>query len=205
MLEISRLLPGQITCFLHFSTDEVYGESTSSGEVFGEEAAFCPTNPYAASKAAAECLVTAYSKSFGLPTIITRSNNVYGPNQYPEKIIPKFIARLMKNLPLEIHGDGSNSRNYLYCTDVAKAIDLILHNGRIGETYNIGCDDEISNSKLAEMIAQACGAHMATTVHVQNRLYNDKCYRINSDKLRALGWKASVSFEDGLKETGTST
>ena len=116
-----------------------------------------PTNPYAASKAGAEYLVKAYQRSFALPAIITRSNNVYGPHQYPEKIIPKFIHQLTRGRPLTLHGDGSNTRNYLYVEDAAAAFDDILHYGVPGETYNMGSDNEIANVDVARALLQMLG------------------------------------------------
>ncbi|KAJ3082470.1 hypothetical protein HK102_001662 [Quaeritorhiza haematococci] len=131
----------QIDTILHFAA-----------QTHVEEGILAPTNPYAATKAAAECLVKAYHKSFGLPVIITRSNNVYGPFQYPEKVIPKFICSLVRGGKCFIHGDGSHTRRYVYATDVADAMDTILHLGQSGEIYNIGTDFEISNLALARML-----------------------------------------------------
>ncbi|KAJ3073486.1 hypothetical protein HDU98_001414 [Podochytrium sp. JEL0797] len=144
LLEAAR--QNSIKRFIHVSTDEVYGE-VEKGKC-DEATILAPTNPYAATKAAAESLVMAYFKSFDLPVIITRSNNIYGPHQYPEKIIPKFICSLLNGKKCYIHGDGSNSRHYLYADDVAAAMILVLKKGIPGETYNIGSDVELSNLQL---------------------------------------------------------
>lgn len=151
MLEVARL--HGIQRFIHVSTDEVYGEAYENQVGYPvhydhlaknyqpnclEESILAPSNPYAATKAAAECMVKAYAKSFGIPAIITRSNNVYGPYQYPEKIIPKFICRLLKNQCCFVHGDGSNRRRYIHVDDVTRAFDIILHHGQTNEIYNIG-------------------------------------------------------------------
>ncbi|KAJ3330767.1 hypothetical protein HDU76_004897 [Blyttiomyces sp. JEL0837] len=138
--------------FIHVSTDEVYGEVERGNPRCDEDTILAPSNPYSATKAAAECLVKAYFKSFNVPVVITRSNNVYGPHQYPEKIIPKFICSLLQEKKCFIHGNGANSRHYIYATDVADAITLILHKGEPGEIYNIGTDFEISNLQLARYL-----------------------------------------------------
>ncbi|KAJ3210903.1 hypothetical protein HDU67_004922 [Dinochytrium kinnereticum] len=155
LLEAARL--HGISKFIHVSTDEVYGETDTAMPCYDEDANLSPSNPYAATKAAAECLAQAYLKSFKLPVIITRSNNVYGPHQYPEKIIPKFICSLLNGRKCYIHGDGTNSRHYLYVTDVADAFITVLHLGVIGEAYNIGTDFEISNIHLARYLLMEFG------------------------------------------------
>ncbi|KAJ3300428.1 hypothetical protein HK104_000486 [Borealophlyctis nickersoniae] len=209
LLEAARVTG--IRRFLHISTDEVYGEA-NPGSQCREESILAPTNPYAATKAAAECLVMAYQKSFNVPVIITRSNNVYGPFQYPEKVIPKFICSLLKGGKCFIHGDGSHSRRYLYATDAADALDIILHKGQVGQIYNIGSDFEISNLDLARWLLKAFdlrgrdGERYAAKEErwlefVPDRAYNDQRYAVDSSKLVALGWKPKVSFAEGLKET----
>ena len=139
--------------FIHVSTDEVYGSSYDDDPSRREGDVLEPTNPYAATKAA-ENIVKSYWSSFKLPVIITRGNNVYGPHQYPEKVIPKFIRRLVNGEPCCIHGDGSNSRHYIYVGDVVSAFDTVLHKGVPGETYNIGCHEEITNLQLAERLVR---------------------------------------------------
>lgn len=160
MLEAAKLY--NIKRFIHVSTDEVYGEVAKNGPDLIEESIISPTNPYSATKAAAECLVKAYNKSFNVPTIITRSNNIYGPYQYPEKICSKFICSLLRGGKCYVHGDGSNSRKYLYAGDVAHALDLILHKGEISEVYNIGSSVEISNLDLAkDLVRRFCEYNQA--------------------------------------------
>jgi len=161
-----------------------------------------PTNPYAATKAGAEFLVLAYHTSFKLPTIITRGNNVYGPHQYPEKLIPKFICLLEQGKQCFIHGDGSNQRNFLYVSDVANAFDTITHSGAIGNVYNIGTDFEISVLEVAKQLINLFNLNEKDhLLFVENRPFNDCRYKINTDKLKLLGWKPTVSWDDGLKKT----
>ncbi|AEO68920.1 uncharacterized protein THITE_2118740 [Thermothielavioides terrestris NRRL 8126] len=143
--------------FIHVSTDEVYGEVKDDDDDLLESSILAPTNPYAASKAAAEMLVHSYQKSFKLPAIIVRSNNVYGPHQYPEKIIPKFTCLLARSKPVVLHGDGSPTRRYLFAGDAADAFDTILHRGQLGQIYNVGSHDEISNLALAKKILAQMG------------------------------------------------
>lgn len=185
--------------FIHVSTDEVYGEMSDKAKE--SETILDPTNPYAATKAGAEFLVKAYHKSFGLPVIITRSNNIYGPGQFPEKVIPKFINLLERGEKLCIHGSGENVRNYLYITDVAKAFDLILHKGKIGEIYNIGTDFELNNRELANKLLQIYGLENSMIKYVEDRKFNDKRYSIDSSKLEKLGWSIDVTFDEGLEKT----
>ena len=141
--------------FIHVSTDEVYGSSYEEDPRRVETDVLEPTNPYAATKAAAENIVKSYYRSFKLPVIITRGNNVYGPHQYPEKVIPKFVRRLLNGLPCCIHGDGSNSRHFIFVEDVANAFITVMHHGGVGETYNIGCETEYTNLEVAERLVKA--------------------------------------------------
>ncbi|KAJ3417021.1 hypothetical protein HDV05_007503 [Chytridiales sp. JEL 0842] len=220
LLEAARV--HGIKKFIHVSTDEVYGE-VPLGARCDENSVLAPSNPYSATKAAAECLVNAYYKSFNLPVIITRSNNIYGPCQFPEKIIPKFICSLLNDRKCFIHGDGKNSRHYLYATDLAEAMIAILHKGAIGETYNIGSDFEITNLDLARYMLKEFktldAPHQplvmnADTIkmdriegeeryieHVNDRPFNDQRYAIGCEKVKALGWRPKVSFEEGLRIT----
>lgn len=169
-----------------------------------EESVLAPSNPYAATKAAAECMVKAYAVSFHLPVIITRSNNVYGPAQYPEKIIPKFICRLLEAKSCFVHGDGSHSRRYLYVSDVVHALDIILHRGKIGEVYNIGTSVEVTNLDLARLLISKLQGEVHPEkwiTFVRDRAYNDRRYAIDSTKILELGWQEQVSFEDGIHLT----
>jgi UDP-glucose 4,6-dehydratase len=190
--------------FIHVSTDEVYGSSYDDDPSRKEGDVLEPTNPYAATKAAAEQIVKSYYTSFKVPVIITRGNNVYGPHQYPEKVIPKFIRRLVNGLPCCLHGDGSNSRHFIFVEDVASAFDTVMHKGITGETYNIGCDEEMTNLEVAQTLVKAVypdkdPKEMIT--HVMDRPFNDVRYYLNFNKLLALGWKPEVKFKDGLKRT----
>lgn len=195
----------QIKRFIHVSTDEVYGETVSLQETT-EEAILKPTNPYSASKAGAELIVQAYYKSFQLPIIITRGNNVYGPRQYPEKVIPKFICLLAQNKPCTIHGNGLNKRSFIYVDDVANAFDKILHYGQIGEVYNIGTDFEKSTLDLAKDLLELIPSYFPIDtkdklIFVEDRPYNDFRYSMNYDKLKNLGWTQKVDWQTGLRLT----
>lgn len=202
LLEVSK--NKNIKRFIHVSTDEVYGcQNTMSHEY----SMLDPTNPYAATKAAAEHIVRSYYHSFKLPVIITRGNNVYGPKQYPEKVIPKFCLRLLSDQNCQIQGSGQQMRSFLYVLDVAKAFDLILFKGEIGETYNIGSIEEHTILEVAErlikLITNTNPNNSSTSLieHIQDREFNDQRYYISSEKIMALGWKPEISFEDGLELT----
>jgi len=202
LLEAAKL--AKIKRFIHVSTDEVYGELDNDDEPSFEEKVLEPTNPYAATKAAAEFLVKAYNRSFNLPTIITRGNNVYGPHQFPEKVIPKFTLRLQRGLPCCIHGNGLHKRNYMYVEDVANAFDVILHKGDVGQIYNIGTEFEISTLDVAKQLIKHLNLQdkeKELIIHVEDRAFNDKRYAVSAKKLQALGWKTQVSWEHGLKAT----
>ncbi|KAF2218088.1 hypothetical protein CERZMDRAFT_92707 [Cercospora zeae-maydis SCOH1-5] len=200
LLESAKVMMGTVKRFYHISTDEVYGEVPKGEAELHEDGPLHPTNPYSASKACAEMMVRAYVKSFSLPVVMIRLNNVYGPHQFPEKIIPKFINLLQRNKPLFIHGKGDNSRRYLYAGDAADAFDTILHRGSMGEIYNVDSKDEIENLDLAKKLCKAFGVE-DWEKHIQytrDRPFNDCRYAVNGDKLAQLGWKQKVSFEDGL-------
>ncbi|RKU48195.1 hypothetical protein DL546_009568 [Coniochaeta pulveracea] len=194
--------------FIHISTDEVYGEVKDDDDDLLETSILAPTNPYAASKAAAEMLVHSYQKSFKLPVIIVRSNNVYGPHQYPEKIIPKFSCLLNRKQPVVLHGDGSPTRRYLYAGDAADAFDTILHKGQLGQVYNVGSYDEVSNLTLCSKLLAEFGIPHETpeefrkwVKYTHDRPFNDHRYAVDGTKLRQLGWDQKTSFADGLKMT----
>lgn len=185
------------------STDEVYGETDEDAVVGNHEASqLLPTNPYSATKAGAEMLVMAYGRSYGLPVITTRGNNVYGPNQFPEKLIPKFILLAMKGQPLPIHGDGSNVRSYLYCEDVAEAFEVILHKGEVGHVYNIGTKKERRVIDVAKEICRLFKMDPDTHIKfVENRPFNDQRYFLDDQKLKNLGWFERTIWEEGLRKT----
>ena len=206
LLEACKIY-GKIQKFIHVSTDEVYGESMNTIEENHktEQSVLCPTNPYAATKAGAELLAQSYNHSFKLPIIITRGNNVYGPNQYPEKLIPKFIQLLKQNKKVTIQGDGSNVRAFLHANDTASAFEIILERGRIGEIYNIGCDDGMEYSvldiaKILIKFIQHTDDYQDWIDYVQDRPFNDKRYYINNQKLKDLGWTIHEDFMTNLQK-----
>ena len=198
---------GSIKKIIHVSTDEVYGESMNTVEEAQktEHSILCPTNPYAATKAGAELIATSYQHSFKLPIIITRGNNVYGPNQYPEKLIPKFIKLLQDGKKMTIQGDGSSVRGFLHALDTAKAFQVILERGNIGEIYNIGCDEgmEYSVMDVAQILVKMIkGTDEVKDYieYIEDRPFNDQRYYISNEKLKSLGWCAEINLLDGLKD-----
>jgi dTDP-glucose 4,6-dehydratase/UDP-glucose 4,6-dehydratase len=206
LLESCRLY-GKITKFIHISTDEVYGESLLSEdeEKKNEQSILCPTNPYAATKAGAELIANSYRFSFKMPIIITRGNNVYGPNQYPEKLIPRFIELLKENKKVTIQGDGSNVRAFLHALDVAKALELILEKGKVGEIYNIGSDEdkEYTVLQIAHLLIKMIKNTENYDDHIEyidDRPFNDKRYYISNEKVKNLGWLIEKDFIQGLEE-----
>ena len=203
LLEACKVIGGQVKRFIHVSTDEVYGETDEDALVGNHEASqLLPTNPYSATKAGAEMLVMAYGRSYGLPVITTRGNNVYGPNQFPEKSIPKFVLLAMKGKTLPIHGDGSNVRSYLYCEDVAEAFEIILHRGEVGHVYNIGTKKERRVIDVARDICRLFSLDPDTHVKfVENRPFNDQRYFLDDEKLKNLGWFERTTWEEGLRKT----
>jgi len=194
---------GTVCRFIHVSTDEVYGETEADAIVGNHEASqLLPTNPYSATKAGAEMLVMAYGRSYGLPVITTRGNNVYGPNQFPEKLIPKFILLAMQGKPLPIHGDGSNVRSYLYCEDVAEAFEVVLHKGSVGHVYNIGTKKERTVLNVARDICNLFNLDCEKSIRfVDNRPFNDQRYFLDDAKLKELGWQERTTWEEGLRKT----
>ena len=196
---------GKIQKFIHISTDEVYGESmlSENEEKKNEDSVLCPTNPYAATKAAAELIAKSYYHSFKMPIIITRGNNVYGPNQYPEKIIPRFIQQLLKGDQVTIQGDGSNVRAFLHVNDVCSALKLILEKGQIGEIYNIGSDDhhEYTVTQIANILIEKITKtkdYEKWISHIEDRPFNDKRYYISNQKVKDLGWTILTDFDNGI-------
>jgi UDP-glucose 4,6-dehydratase len=208
LLEACRIY-GLIKRFIHISTDEVYGE-IATGESH-EHSILDPTNPYAASKAAAEFIVKSYHHSFKLPVIITRGNNVYGPRQYPEKVIPRFITLLNNNQKCTIQGNGDNIRNFIFVDDTVRAVETILHKGEIAQIYNIGGTEEKTVLEIAKLLIERLVPKAKQQMdtegwkeHIEfiaDRKFNDKRYSVNADKLLALGWKQEVTFTDGFERT----
>lgn len=191
LLEVSKKY--KINKFIYISTDEVYGETENPKE---EHDTLFPTNPYAASKAAAEMIVHSYHKCYGIPTIITRGCNAYGEKQHIEKLIPKFISLHIQHEKLTIHGSGNTRRCFIHVSDLVQAIRLLLLKGKIGHIYNIGTQEEYTVLQVADMISQQ-KAHLQ---FVPDRLYNDKRYLMTNDKITKLGWKQNIYFERGLEK-----
>ncbi len=187
--------------FLQVSTDEVYGSLGKTG-YFYETTPLSPNSPYSASKASADMLVRAYHETYGMPTLNTRCSNNYGPYQYPEKLIPYFISLLLKDEKVPVYGDGLNVRDWLYVYDHCEAIDVVLHKGRAGEVYNIGGHNEKTNMEITKLILSAMGKDEKSIKYVQDRLGHDRRYAISNDKITSeLGWKPSLTFEEGIKIT----
>ena len=210
LLEAARLY-GNIQRFIHVSTDEVYGESDSIGDCKTETSLLSPTNPYAATKAAAEMIAQSYYRSFKLPLIITRGNNVYGPNQYPEKLIPRFVSLLQDGKKLTVQGTGEHIRSFIHVSDVCSAFDIILSKGTTGEIYNIGGDEssDYSVMEVAKILIKEINGDTAIDdsssdvewiEYVDDRPFNDKRYYISNDKLKQLGWNPQVDFMEGIRD-----
>jgi len=191
---------GQGPLFLQVSTDEVYGCLGDDGK-FNEESPLQPNSPYAASKASADLLVRAYSQTYRLPTIITRSCNNYGPFQFPEKFIPLMILKALSDSPLPVYGDGRNVREWLHVEDHCAAIACVLDRGEVGQVYNIGSGTERQNITVAESILQLLDKPKSLLSFVDDRLGHDWRYSVECEPISRLGWNAEVQFESGLAET----
>jgi len=195
--------------FYHISTDEVFGSLGDEG-FFTEETAYDPKSPYSASKASSDHLVRAYNHTFGLPAVVSNCSNNYGPNHFPEKLIPLAINNIKNMKPIPVYGKGDNVRDWLYVIDHARAIDTIFHNGRDGETYNIGGNNEWTNISLIKKLCEVMdtklnrkpGTSASLITFVQDRAGHDLRYAIDSTKLMTeLGWKPSLQFEEGIEKT----
>lgn len=187
--------------YLQVSTDEVYGTLGKTG-YFYETTPIAPNSPYSASKASADLLVRAYYETYKLPVLITRCSNNYGPYQYPEKLIPFFISLLLNGDKVPVYGDGLNVRDWLYVYDHCAAIDTVLHEGKVGEVYNIGGHNEKTNMEITKIILSAMGKDESSIRYVEDRLGHDKRYAIDNTKIQTeLGWKPSLIFEEGIKLT----
>lgn len=187
--------------FLQVSTDEVYGALGKTG-YFTEKTPLSPNSPYSASKAAADLLVTAYNHTYGMPVLITRCSNNYGPYQFPEKLIPLMINNCINDRPLPVYGDGMQIRDWLYVADHCRAILTVLEKGRAGEVYNIGGNNEKANMEIVKLIVSATGKSESMITHVKDRLGHDRRYAIDSTKIQEqLGWKPQIDFESGMKST----
>ena len=187
--------------YLQVSTDEVYGSLGKTG-YFYETTPISPNSPYSASKASADLLVRAYWETYKLPVLNTRCSNNYGPYQYPEKLIPFFISKLLKGEKVPVYGDGLNVRDWLYVYDHCEAIDVVLHKGKLGEVYNIGGHNEKTNLEITHLILDAMSKDENSIQYVEDRLGHDRRYAISNDKItKELGWKPSITFEEGIKMT----
>lgn len=186
--------------FHHVSTDEVYGALPLEGGVrFTEQSSLQPTSPYAASKASSDLLALSYYKTYGLPITISRCSNNYGTHQYPEKLIPLMIQKALQGNLLPVYGDGLNVRDWIHVLDHCRAIDYILQKGTVGEVYNIGAREEISNIELVKGMLDVLGKPHELITYVPDRLGHDLRYAIDSSKLESLGWKPEYTMEDTLK------
>jgi dTDP-glucose 4,6-dehydratase len=186
--------------FHHVSTDEVYGTlPLQGGSPFTEQSPLLPSSPYAASKASSDLLVLSYCKTYGLPITISRCSNNYGTHQYPEKLIPLMIQRALQDTPLPVYGDGLNVRDWIHVLDHCRAIDYILHKGRVGEVYNVGAREEISNIDLVKRILDILDKPYELITYVNDRLGHDLRYAVDSSKVRSLGWRPEYTIEDTLK------
>ncbi|NJN28470.1 MAG: dTDP-glucose 4,6-dehydratase [Cyclobacteriaceae bacterium] len=195
--------------FYHVSTDEVYG-SLHDGGFFLETTPYDPQSPYSASKASSDHFVRAYQNTYGLPVVISNCSNNYGPNQFPEKLIPLFINNILNNKPLPVYGKGENVRDWLYVVDHARAIDVIFHKGKIGETYNIGGFNEWKNLDLIKVLCKTVdakigrpeGTSLSLITYVKDRAGHDLRYAIDASKImHELGWEPSLQFEEGIGKT----
>lgn len=197
LLEMAR--KHDVEKFVQIGTDEVYG-SIKKGS-FKEESPLDPSSPYSASKAGADLLVGAYFKTYGLPVLITRSTNNFGPYQYPEKLIPLLTINALLNKPLPIYGDGLNVRDWIYVLDNCSAINLVSEKGKFGEIYNIGAGNEKTNLEVTHLILKELGKPESLIKFVKDRAGHDWRYSLEIKKIRKLGWKPDYSFERALKTT----
>ncbi|MFR9651278.1 MAG: dTDP-glucose 4,6-dehydratase [Rikenellaceae bacterium] len=196
--------------FYHISTDEVYGTLEFDGTFFTEDTAYDPHSPYSASKASSDHFVRAFADTYGMPTVVTNCSNNYGPYQFPEKLIPLFINNIRNGKPLPVYGKGENVRDWLYVVDHARAIDVIFHEGKLNDTYNIGGFNEWKNIDLIKVIIATVdrllgkpeGASLGLITYVTDRAGHDLRYAIDSNKLKnELGWEPSLQFEEGIEKT----
>lgn len=200
LLEATR--ESHVELFLQVSTDEVYG-SAKEGQFFSETDQIKPSNPYSASKAGADVLVQSYVNTYRVPAIITRCSNNYGPNQFPEKLIPLVISRLMAGKPATVYGDGRHIRDWINVRDHCRALHTVLMNGQVGEIYNICADEEYNTLQVIETIAEAIGkvANKSLFHFVKDRPGHDKRYAMSRTKIKNLGWDTEVRFNEGMRQT----
>lgn len=188
--------------FIHISTDEVYGDlPPGSDEKFTEESPLRPSSPYSSSKASADLMVQSFVRTYGLPVLIVRPSNCYGPWQYPEKLIPYSILRLLNGEPIALYGRGENIRTWLHVDDCVRGIRIVMERGEIGEIYNLGSDEERRNIDVARLIVRYMGLDENWIEFVNDRPGHDFRYALNTSKIRSLGWEPEINFEEGLRET----
>ncbi len=202
LLEVAKEL--NLKRFHHVSTDEVFGTLSLDNleEKFNETTPYSPRSPYAASKAASDHLVRAFIETYNFPATISNCTNNYGPFQFPEKIIPLFITNTLQNKPLPVYGEGKAVRDYLYVTDHCQALDLIIHKGKLGETYCVGGDAEKNGVEIADTILNLLNKPKELKTFVEDRKGHDMRYAMDHSKItRELGWQPSVSFEEGIRKT----
>lgn len=197
MLETARQVG--VERFVHVSTDEVYGSAEQGA--FTEQSPLQPSSPYAASKAGADLLAQAYHRTYGVPVLIVRPSNTFGPRQYPEKLIPFFTLRALHDEPLPLYGDGQQRRDWLYVHDHVRAIDVVLHKGQVGEAYNIAGGNERTNIEVSRLILHTLGKPESLIQFVEDRPGHDRRYALDDSKLRALGWQPQADFEIALRQT----
>jgi dTDP-glucose 4,6-dehydratase len=185
--------------FVHISTDEVYG-SIEDGS-FTESDPLTPRSPYSASKAGSDMIALAYHETYGLPVVVTRSSNNFGPYQYPEKVIPLFVTNLLDGLQVPLYGDGLNVRDWCYVEDNCAGVDLVVRKGVVGEIYNIGAGNEITNRELTDRLLALCGRDESAIKYVEDRLGHDRRYSIDTTKVRALGWAPERDLDEALEST----
>ncbi|MEO1060676.1 MAG: dTDP-glucose 4,6-dehydratase [Actinomycetota bacterium] len=185
--------------FVHVSTDEVYG-SRDTGS-FTEDDILEPSSPYSASKAGSDLIALAYQTTYGLPVVVTRSSNNYGPYQFPEKVIPLFVTNLLDGKKVPLYGDGQNVRDWLYVEENCAGIDAVVRNGVPGQVYNLGGGHELTNRELTDKLLELCGRDESSIEYVEDRLGHDRRYSITNDKLRALGWEPRIDPDEGLSRT----
>jgi dTDP-glucose 4,6-dehydratase len=198
LLEAARENPG-LRRFVQISTDEVYGSVPEGSSRETDE--LRPRNPYSASKAGADRLAYSYWATYDVPVIITRASNNYGPNQFPEKIIPLFITNLIDDIPVPLYGDGQNERDWLHVNDHCRAVDLLIEHGVSGEVYNIGGGNQVKNADLTRRILELVGKPASLIRPVPDRPGHDRRYSLDTSKLESIGWRPRAPFDQGLAET----
>ena len=198
MCDVSRRL--EVERFVHVSTDEVYGSVEAGSSV--ESDPLDPRSPYSASKAGSDLIALSYHTTYDLPIMVTRASNNYGPYQFPEKVVSLFTTNLLDGATVPLYGDGLNIRDWLYVADHCAGVDAVLRDGAVGEIYNIGGGNEITNRELTDRLLELCGRDESAIDYVQDRLGHDRRYSIDCSKLRGMGWAPDQDFAEGLELTG---